>query len=84
VSDTKLKNHVPVMNYDDIYAFELKPSVILLKIRVIQELIQIARPRNWNDDNMLSLLNDLIETERYIAYKNFNLKLFLSKWNLLQ
>jgi hypothetical protein len=72
------------MNYDDIYAFELKPSVILLKIRVIQELIQIARPRNWNDDNMLSLLNDLIETERYIAYKNFNLKLFLSKWNLLQ
>jgi hypothetical protein len=84
VSDTKLKNHVPVMNYDDIYTFELKPSVILLKIRVIQELIQIARPRNWNDGNMLSLLNDLVETERYIAYKNFNLKLFLSKWNLLQ
>jgi hypothetical protein len=72
------------MSYEEIYNFELNPSTILLKIRVIQEIIQIVRPKNWNDGNMMSLLNDLIETERYIAYKNFTFKLFLSKWNLLQ
>jgi hypothetical protein len=81
---SNLNNHAPVMSYEEIYNFELKPSTILLKIRVIQEIIQIVRPKNWNDGNMMSLLNDLIETERYIAYKNFTFKLFLSKWNLLQ
>jgi hypothetical protein len=84
LSASNLNNHAPVMSYEEIYNFELKPSTILFKIRVIQEIIQIVRPKNWNDGNMMSLLNDLIETERYIAYKNFTFKLFLSKWNLLQ
>ena len=82
LSADQLESHNPVINYEGVYSFELNPAATLLKIKVIQALIQIVRPKNWNENNMKSLLDDLIKTEKYIAFKNFNVKAFLTKWKI--
>jgi hypothetical protein len=76
------KDHVKT--YDDVYRVGRTPAISLIKIRVIQELIQVERPKNWNENNLESIVNDLINNERYIAIQKFSLKKFLAKWNLTE
>jgi hypothetical protein len=71
-----------VKEYDNVYKVGSSPAIALVKIKVIQELIQIERPKNWNDEKMDSLVEELICNERYIAKNKFLLGKFLLKWNL--
>jgi hypothetical protein len=71
-----------VKEYDNVYKVGSSPAIALVKIKVIQELIQIERPKNWNDEKMDSLVEELIRNERYIAKNKFLLGKFLLKWNL--
>ena len=60
-------------------------SLILLKIRVIQELIQIERPKNWSIENIKEIIRKLISYDKYnnnvmadekkisIKWKNFKI-----------
>jgi hypothetical protein len=71
-----------VKEYDNVYKVGSSPAIALVKIKVIQELIQIERPKNWNNEKMDSLVEELIRNERYIAKNKFLLGKFLLKWNL--
>jgi hypothetical protein len=55
-----------VKSYNNVYKFGQKSVTTLIKIKVIQALIQIERPKNWNDNSMESLVKELINNERYI------------------
>jgi hypothetical protein len=72
-----------VNDYQSIYSVAKTPATILIKIRVIQELIQMARPTCWNEEKMEALVKDLISTEKYIANKNYTVDKFFKKWKLM-
>jgi hypothetical protein len=71
-----------VKDYESVYFFGQNSVGILIKIKVIQALIQIERPKHWNDSTIEKLVKELIDNERYIAYKKYSLGKFLSKWDI--
>ncbi len=72
-----------VNSYDNIYAPATKSGINLIKIRIIQELIQIERPRNWDISKIKKIAIDLICIEKYNASKNNTKNKFEPKWNFL-
>ena len=54
-----------VFEYEDIYKSSSSSFITLFKIRVIQELIQIVRPKNWYIEKMEKIAIDLIKIEKY-------------------
>ncbi len=59
----------PVTKYEDILFIPKTPSVCLVKIKIIQELIQINRPTNRTTNNIKMLVKNLIDMEKYNAVK---------------
>ena len=43
-------------------------------------MIQINRPRNWKRENILQLIKELIDVERYNAFMNRSINKFKEKW----
>ncbi len=59
-------------------------SISIVKTRLIQALIQIERPMNWNRDKLLDTIKDLINVERYNAIESKTMNKFKLKWNLFE
>jgi ribosomal protein L32 len=72
-----------VSDYQGIYVAGRTPVTALIKIRVIQELIQINRPKLWCRARMENIVEELLKMESYIAQKNNNMNKFLKKWNFI-
>jgi DNA gyrase/topoisomerase IV subunit A len=75
------QNRDCVNNYQSIYSTANSPATTLIKIKVIQEMIQIIRPKSWNKEKMEDLVRDLFTTENYIARKNHEIDKFHEKWS---
>ena len=58
-------NSDQVNNYNDIYVFNDNAQANKVKIRVIQEMIQITRPRYWNLENIINIDKGLRGIEKY-------------------
>jgi hypothetical protein len=69
-----------VKEYSNIFIACDKPSSNLIKIRIIQELIQMERPRNWSKDKFNTTIKEIINLEKY----NFTVRKeevkFIVKW----
>jgi hypothetical protein len=52
----------------------------MIKIKVVQALIQIERPVNWNREKLLVIIEDLVNVERFNASISRNLEKFNTKW----
>jgi hypothetical protein len=72
-----------ILKYDDVYSATTSGVVNLVKIRVIQELIQIDRPRNWTRSHINKIVVDLINTEKYNATESHSIRKFSSRWGAL-
>jgi len=59
-----------VKDYKGIYEVGKTKSSTLIKIRVIQELIQIKRPTNWNIENINVIATELKKIETYNTKKH--------------
>jgi hypothetical protein len=70
-----------VLKYEDVYSPGLSVDTCLIKIRVIQELIQIERPKNWTEEKIIKISNELINLEKYNATVKRTLPKFLKTWN---
>ena len=79
ISETSDENP-PVTKYEDIFLTPKSPSVCLVKIKIIQEMIQINRPTSWTTNNIKNLVKNLIDMEKYNAVKCYKIKSFESKW----
>ena len=55
-----------------------------MKIKVIQALIQIERPLNWNREKFLDTIKNLINIERYDAIVSRTGKKFKIKWEAFE
>jgi hypothetical protein len=69
-----------VEHYDDVYKSCGNPASSLLKIKVIQSLIQIQRPSNWTRNNLLEILKEIKNIEKYNSLKNRTREKFERKW----
>jgi hypothetical protein len=54
-----------VLSYEDIYKSSSSSFITIFKIRVIQELIQIVRPKNWYIEKIEKIALDIIKVEKY-------------------
>jgi hypothetical protein len=56
-----------VNNYENVFRTCEEPAISIVKAKVIQALIQIERPINWNREKLLDTIKDLINVEEYNA-----------------
>jgi hypothetical protein len=77
--NSKIRDEI-VLKYDDIFEVGKFQSSILLKIRVIQELIQIERPKNWSIENIKEIIRKLISYDKYNNNVMADEKKISTKW----
>jgi hypothetical protein len=70
-----------VTSYEDIFVPGENEAVCNIKIKLIQEMIQIERPKNWNIDNIKNMIVNMANMENFMANKNNNLNKYKIKWN---
>jgi hypothetical protein len=73
-----------VTMYEDLIQVNDSQAAIMIKMKLIQELIQIERPKNWNKERIIVIIKNLIETERYNAIKYKKLNKFKKTWNIYE
>jgi hypothetical protein len=66
--------------YENVFAPGNNSAICLIKIKVIQALIQIERPKNWTDDNIKNIYVDLLKVEKHNALLTLTTSKFLTKW----
>ena len=59
------RNNDLVGNYDNIYDIPANPAISIAKLKIIQELVQVIRPKMWNMSKMINLIRDLKNIESY-------------------
>jgi hypothetical protein len=70
-----------VNSYDDVYAVNNDYSTVLIKIKIIQELIQIERPKNWTPVRVTDIICQLMSTEKHNALITKTITKFNKKWS---
>jgi hypothetical protein len=73
-----------INNYEDVFQISDTPAISIVKAKIIQSLIQIERPINWNREKLLDIIKDLINVERYNAIESRTINKFNVKWNLFK
>jgi hypothetical protein len=73
-----------VNSYKDIYNFNNNAAVNTIKLKIINEFIQINRPKNLNKEKIKMLIDNVRNTEKFIAIKNKQLINFKTKWKLFE
>jgi hypothetical protein len=69
-----------IVLYEKIFDFGGTACSILIKLKIINEFIQIERPKQLSKSKISTLINQLIITEKYIAIKNQKLGKFKERW----
>ena len=73
-------NNELVDSFKNIFETGQTQGACLVKIKVIQEMIQVERPRNWGNYNLIKIITDLIHIDSYNAKLNRTVEKFASKW----
>ena len=71
-----------VNNYENVFQTCELPAISIFKAKIIQALIQIERPMNWNREKLLNTIKDLINVEQYNAVLSRTINKFNLKWNI--
>jgi hypothetical protein len=72
-----------ITEYKHVYNAGTNSGLTMIKIKVIQELIQIRRPLNWNMENIRSVVEDLVKIERHNYNEKHQKNQFESKWKFV-
>ena len=71
-----------VNHYEDIFKACDKQGTNIVKARVIQELVQIARPVNWTKERIIAIVEETLNIEKFNAIKTRTIIKFDLKWNI--
>jgi hypothetical protein len=63
-------NNFNIKEYNDLYKFNGLGALNTIKLKLINELIQIVRPTQFSVERIKKLIINLRNTEKYIAVKN--------------
>jgi hypothetical protein len=69
-----------IVSYEKIFDFVGTVCAILIKLKLINEFIEIERSRHLSKSKIYTLVNQLINTEKYIATINQKLDKFKERW----
>ena len=50
-----------IANYEDLYKTERNSAISIIKMKIIQQLIQIERPKDWCKATIVCLITQLID-----------------------
>ena len=80
VSDNKYS----IRNYSELYNMNGNAVINTIKVKIIQEIIQITRPVRWSVENLRHTIMELKNIELYIAIKNNKLNNHNIKWKCME
>jgi hypothetical protein len=69
-----------VNNYDEVFTHASSTAVTIIKIKIIQEMIQIERPINWSKEKVINVALEIINIEKYISVSNNKTTQFNKDW----
>ena len=69
--ENKLSLSNRMSEYSHVYMVDNDSHVCKVKMKIIQEMIQIIRPSNWNIDKIEHLSMEIIRIERYNKLKRY-------------
>jgi hypothetical protein len=75
------QNQDCVNSYEDVYEASERPCINIIRLKIIQEMIQIERPTNWNKNKVKEIIINLINIEKYNSIKFKTETKFHKKWN---
>ncbi len=78
------KSEGVMKEYKQIFTAGDEPGITIIKIRLIQEMIQIQRPKKRGTKRFEELVKDIVSIEKYNYKKKHQLQQFNVKWNLLR
>jgi hypothetical protein len=78
-----LPNYV-IIDYKQVYTAGGNAGTTLIKIKTIQEMIQIKRPTNWNKITFETMVDNLVKIDLYNYKEKRQVKNFKIKWNFLK
>jgi hypothetical protein len=71
-----------VICYEDILRRCDNSGSNIIKVRIVQAMIQIARPTNWDRNKVTDLIKDLVKKEKYNSLIYKHEKRFTSQWKI--
>ena len=78
------RNTDSVGNYDNIYDIPASPAIAIVKLKIIQEMVQVVRPKMWNMSKMINLIRELKNIESYNAKINRIVNKLNNKWSIFE
>jgi predicted nucleic-acid-binding protein len=70
-----------VNKYEDLFKIGDSQCEIMIKMKIIQELIQIDRPRNWDRERLVNVIKNLMDIEKYNSIKDKKIEKYKKIWN---
>ena len=77
------QTHEIVVAYEDILKPGERPENTMIKIKLIQQLIQIERPSNWKRNDLTRMINEILKIEKYNHIVAKNIGKYEHKWSKL-
>ena len=69
-----------IVSYENIFDFGVAACATLIKLKIINEFIQIERPKHLLKSKIWTIIYLLMNTEKYIAIKNQKFEKFKERW----
>ncbi len=77
----KSVNAKEVEKYEDIFTPGIPYAICLIKIKLIQEMIQIERPMNWIPENIKNIITNLMKIEHHNATNDTRKSTYHKNWS---
>jgi hypothetical protein len=69
-----------VSRYEHIYRTENNSAVSVIKLKIIQQMIQMERPKNWEKVTVQQLITRIKDYETKNASDNYQNEIVVNKW----
>jgi hypothetical protein len=73
-----------VTTYDEVHKVENDDVMCLVKLKIIREMIQIERPKNWTATKIHKITEDLMNIEFYVSLGDKSISKFNLKWGRMK
>ncbi len=69
-----------INSYSDIFKFTSSAATTTIRLKIINQFIQINRQNKLGEDRILNIIKEIMSKEKYIASKNNKQHQYNKKW----
>jgi hypothetical protein len=73
-----------VKKYEEVFQTCQLPGICTVKMKIIQEMIQVEKTVNWNGEKPEMIIREIIKIEKYNATVTRTIVKFKIKWNSIE